>query len=190
MQSFTRLALKNTIQRTPYDKTIEGQHALQLIPQFEAGIRDLYWMQGVLVKALPKMIWYTRAEELTGHLVSVAQTGQNHVVRLETIFRLLRKKALGTKSIPADALVREAIGDLEKTGNGLLRDARIIISIQRIFHYEINAFSRFHQMAENLGLYEVSELLHDCLEEVQNASDKMKEISMAISYHEAENAAG
>lgn len=190
MQSFTRLAVKNNTHRTPYSKTIEGRHALQLIPQFETGIRDLYWMQGVLVKALPKMIWYTRAEELTGHLVAFAQTGQKHVARLETIFRLLRKKPIGTKSIPADSLVREAIGDLERTGNGLLRDARIIISIQRIFQYEINAFDRFHQMAENLGLHEVAGLLYNCLEEVQNASDRMKEISMAISYHGAESVAG
>jgi ferritin-like metal-binding protein YciE len=190
MQSYTRLTLKGNVARTRYDDTIKGQHALQLIPQFESGMRELYWMHGVLVKALPKMIWFTQTEALTGHLVSFAHTSQNHLIRMESIFRMMRKKAIGTKSMVADALVREAIGDLERAGNSFLRDARIVFSVQKIFQYEIAAFGKFLQIAENLGLHEIADLLHASLEEVQNASDRLKEISMAISYHGAENIAG
>ena len=84
--------------------------AKQLKDLFEDGLKDIYWAEKALVKALPKMEKNATSPKLkkaiTDHL---AQT-ENHVHRLEACFEAMDKKAIAKKCDAMEGLLEEGKG--------------------------------------------------------------------------------
>lgn len=133
-------------------------------------LRDIYWAEKHLVKALPKMKKAATSESLATAFDDHLAVTQEQVTRLEQVFSLLGEKPRGKKCEAMEGLVKEAESIVEDTEEGTsTRDVGLILGAQKIEHYEIATYGGLAQVAKTLGLQEVGNLLGETLEEEKEA---------------------
>jgi len=118
---------------------------------FEDGLKDIYWAEKALVKALPKMKKNAASGHLQAAIDAHLQETTDHVTRLEEIFQSIGKKAQAQKCDAMDGLIKEAEGILNETKPGPVRDAAIIAAAQKVEHYEIATYGTLATYAKLLG---------------------------------------
>lgn len=162
----------------------------QLMKLFEDELKDIYWAENALVKAIPKMIKNATSEELNNALTSHLEETKEHVNRLEEVFSLIKVKAEAKKCDAMEGLIKEASGIMEDCEEGSMRDAGIISAAQKVEHYEIATYGTLRQFAETLGLEKVAELLETTLQEEKEADLKLSDVAMdAVNVEAAEEKA-
>jgi ferritin-like metal-binding protein YciE len=157
----------------------------QLMKLFETELKDIYWAEKALTKAIPKMIKKATSEELIDALQSHLEETMEHVSRVEQVFELIEKKAVAKKCESMDGLLKEAVEIMEECEQGSMRDAGIIAAGQKVEHYEIATYGTLRQFATTLGLTEAAELLESTLEEEKMADEKLSEVAMSAINVEA-----
>lgn len=162
----------------------------QLMGLFEDGLKDLYWAEKALVKAIPKLIKNATSEDLIEALTSHLEETKVHVTRLEEIFSKIEVKAQAKKCDAMEGLIEEASGIMEECEEGSMRDAGIIAAAQKVEHYEIASYGTLRQFAETLELTEVEGVLATTLQEEKEADLKLSDVARdAINIEAAEEAA-
>jgi ferritin-like metal-binding protein YciE len=145
---------------------------------FLDGLRDIYWAENHLVKALPKMIDAATSEKLSEAIQNHLTETEVHVSRLEQIFGLLDEKAIAKKCDAMEGLSKEAEGIVEGTDEGTAtRDVGIILASQKVEHYEIATYGGLTQLAKTLGLDDVADILAQTLAEEKLADELLTEIA-------------
>ena len=167
------LSLKNKHMATKKDtagKTAPTSQAAQdLMELFEDGLKDIYWAEKALTKALPKMAKNASSEELVSALTDHLEVTKNQVTRLEQVFELIGKKAQAKKCDAMEGLIKEGEGIIEETEIGAVRDAGIIAAGQKIEHYEIATYGTLRTWATALGEEEAAAILEETLAEEKEA---------------------
>ena len=136
---------------------------------FVDSLKDIYWAEKALVKALPKMAKNATTPNLkTAITAHLAQT-ENQVTRLENVFKSIGEKAAAKKCDAMEGLIKEGNGILEETEPGAVRDAGIIAASQKIEHYEIATYGTLAAFAKTLGEKEAAKLLEETLQEEKDA---------------------
>lgn len=150
----------------------------QLEKFFMDALKDIYWAEKHLTKALPKMKKAATTEELQDAIEEHLAQTQEHVSRLEEVFEMLGKKAQAKKCEAMEGLVKEGETVIEETEDGsMTRDVGIIISAQKVEHYEIAAYGGLTQLARTMGLEDVAGILHQTLEEEKQTDMLLTEIA-------------
>jgi ferritin-like metal-binding protein YciE len=157
----------------------------QLMKLFEDELKDIYWAEKALTKAIPKMIKNTTSSELADALKSHLVETIEQVSRLEQVFASIEKKAVAKKCEAMDGLIREAGEIMESCEKGAMCNAGIISAAQKVEHYEIATYGTLHQFAVTLGLAEAELLLEETLTEEKSADAKLTEVAMATIHIEA-----
>lgn len=159
----------------------------QLMQLFEDELKDIYWAEKALTKAIPKMIQKATSEELIDALTSHLAETEDHVTRVEQIFETFGKKAEAVKCEAITGLIKEAEEIMEECEAGSMRDAGIISAAQKVEHYEIATYGTLRQFAETLGMTKAEKLLASILEEEKAADVKLTEVAVsAINVEAAE----
>jgi ferritin-like metal-binding protein YciE len=143
-------------------------------------LRDIYWAEKHLTKALPKMKKAATSEELaTAFEDHLAQT-EEHVERVEKVFEMLDMTARAKKCEAMEGLVMEAqqvIEDLPK-GSAVI-DAGLIIAGQKVEHYEIAAYGSLVQLAKTMGENDIAQLLQETLDEEKQTDQLLTELAVS-----------
>jgi len=154
-------------------------------------LKDIYYAEQQLVKALPKMEKAATTEELEDAFNDHLQQTERHVKRLERIFSQLGKKAEGKKCEAMDGLIREAESIIEETKeNTMTRDAALIIAAQKVEHYEIASYGGLVQLALTMGLNRVADVLEKTLSEEEDTDQLLTFIAEAHINLDAEEEGG
>lgn len=162
----------------------------QLMSLFEDELKDIYWAENALLKAIPKMIKKTTSEELNLALTSHLEETKEQITRLDKVFTLIKVKAEAKKCEAMEGLIKEATEIMDSCEEGSMRDAGIISAAQKVEHYEIATYGTLRQFAETLQLTEVEKLLAMTLQEEKEADLKLSEVAMqAINVDASEEAA-
>jgi ferritin-like metal-binding protein YciE len=140
-------------------------------------LKDIYWAEKELVKAIPKMVKNAEAEELATALNEHLEQTKEHVTRLEEVFSLLGEKAVAKKCEAMSGLVKEAEEIMKETEKGPVRDAGIILAGQKVEHYEIATYGTLCTFANLLEQTEVASILEETLHEEKDADEKLSEIA-------------
>lgn len=128
-------------------------------------LKDIYWAEKHLVKALPKMKKAATSPELAAAFEKHTQETQTHIDTLEQVFELLDEKAAAKKCDAMAGLLEEASGIIEDTDAGtMIRDAGLILAAQKVEHYEIATYGTLKVFAENMDRADIAELLGQTLE--------------------------
>ncbi len=146
---------------------------------FEDGLRDIYWAEKALTKALPKMAKNATASQLIHAFENHLKETEEHVARLEKVFESLGLKPVGKKCHAMAGLLDEADAIIEETKVGDVRDAAIIAAAQKVEHYEIATYGTLRVFAVTLGENKAALLLAKTLEEEKNADVKLTEIAVS-----------
>lgn len=158
----------------------------QLMKLFEDELKDIYWAEKALLKAIPKMIKNATSAELIEALTSHLAETENQVERAEQVFDLLDKKPSAKKCEAMEGLIKEAGEIMESCEEGAMCDAGIISAGQKIEHYEIATYGTLVAFAKILGEEEISNLLQSTLDEEKGADVKLSEIAASINIEAAE----
>jgi ferritin-like metal-binding protein YciE len=160
----------------------------QLQKFFEDSLKDIYWAEKHLTKALPKMQKAATTEELKNAIEEHLAQTEKQVARLEQVFELMGKKAQAKKCDAMEGLIKEGESIIEETEEGsMTRDVGIIMAAQKVEHYEIASYGGLAQIATTMGLSEVADLLNETLEEEKETDELLTEIAENNINWEAEH---
>jgi ferritin-like metal-binding protein YciE len=163
-----------------------GMQSSKLMKLFEDELKDIYWAEKALTKAIPKMIKNATSEELIEALENHLAETEEQVKRAEQVFEVLGKKATAKKCEAMEGLIKEAEEIMEECEEGAMCDAGIISAAQKVEHYEIATYGTLRQFAETLGLDEAEELLQITLDEEKAADVKLTEVAVSAVNVQAE----
>jgi ferritin-like metal-binding protein YciE len=159
----------------------------QLEKFFHDQVKDIYWAEKHLTKALPKMQKAATTEELKSAIGEHLAQTEEHVTRLEKVFGLLDKKPQAKKCDGMEGLIKEGESCVEETEDGsMTRDAAIIMSAQKVEHYEISSYGTLVQLAQTMGHTEIAEILETTLEEEKQTDQNLTELAEGCINWEAE----
>lgn len=150
----------------------------QLEKFFEDSLKDIYWAEKSLTKALPKMQEAATTEELKNAIEEHLAQTETQVKRLEQVFDLIGKKAQAKKCDAMAGLIKEGESILQETEDGsMTRDVGIIMAAQKVEHYEIATYGALAQLATTMGLDEAADLLYETLEEEKETDELLTDIA-------------
>jgi ferritin-like metal-binding protein YciE len=176
-----KTALKKSAAVTSKESTSNGKttqaQSSQLMELFEDELKDIYWAEKALTKAIPKMIKKASSEELIDGLENHLKETEGHVTRLEQVFEIMGKSAKAVKCEAMAGLIKEAGEIMEETEEGAMRDAGIISAAQKVEHYEIATYGTLRTFANALGLEDAASILEQTLEEEKAADAKLTEVA-------------
>ena len=147
---------------------------------YVAELRDMYNGEKQLIKALPKMAKAASTEELRMAIEEHLQQTQNHVSRLETIFRSLDEKPGGETCEAMQGLVTEGEEVLKADGEDAVRDAGLIMAAQKVEHYEMATYGSLREFAHLLNREDDADLLQQTLDEEKAADKRLNEIAEQV----------
>jgi ferritin-like metal-binding protein YciE len=139
---------------------------------FEAELKDLYSAEQQLVDALPTIANAASSPELKQAIESHLKETQGHVKRLEQVFDTVGIPAESEHCDGMEGLLSEGSEVAKASGNGEARDAALIGAAQRVEHYEIAAYGTARQLADDIGLGEIRDLMDQTLDE-ESQADKL-----------------
>lgn len=143
-------------------------------------LKDIYWAENHLAKALPKMKKAATSRELAAAFENHTEETNNHIATLEQVFRLLDEKAQAKKCDAMEGLLKEAESVIEDTDAGtLIRDAGLILAAQKVEHYEIATYGTLVVFAQNMGHTDVAELLQFTLDNEKATDIILTEIAVS-----------
>ena len=155
----------------------EGESTM-LEELFLEQLKDIYWAEKHLLKALPKMEKAATSAELKRSFADHLEVTREQVERLEQAFGMLDKKAQGKKCEAMDGLTKEAESVIEDTEKGTMtRDVGLIMAAQKVEHYEIATYGSLAQLAKTLGKNELADLMGQTLEEEKEADQLLTSIA-------------
>lgn len=168
-----------------------GQANSQLEKFFHDALKDVYWAEKHLTKELPKMQKAATTQQLKDAIEEHIGQTEEHVTRLEQVFEMMGKKAQAKKCDGMEGLVKEGQSVIEETEDGsMTRDAGIIMSAQKVEHYEISAYGTLVALANTMGQNEIAEILNTTLEEEKETDTLLSEIAESDINWEAEQEGG
>lgn len=171
--------LKNTTMattKTPAQTDTVQESALNEL--FIDELKDIYWAEKHLAKALPKMAKAATSDKLRTAIENHLAETENHVTRLEAAFESINEKAVAVKCEAMAGLLKEGDEIVAETEKGsITRDAGIISAAQKIEHYEIASYGTLKTLASVLGYQEAAELLDSTLQEEKNADSLLTKIA-------------
>lgn len=149
----------------------------KLAKLFEEELKDIYWAEKALIKAIPKMAEKATSEELVDALENHLAETEEQVTRVEKIFSLIGKEPEAKKCEAMAGLIKEAEELMEESDEGVMRDAAIISAAQKVEHYEIASYGTLLSFATTLGLADVADLLEATLDEEKAADETLTEVA-------------
>jgi ferritin-like metal-binding protein YciE len=168
--------MATTKTKAPQQTTDVQESALNEL--FLDELKDIYWAEKNLAKALPKMAKAATSDELRTAIENHLAETENHVTRLEQVFKSIDEKAVAVKCEAMAGLLKEGDEIVEETEDGsMTRDAGIISAAQKIEHYEIASYGTLKTLAGVLGYDDAVELLEATLQEEKNADSKLTDIA-------------
>lgn len=144
---------------------------------FHDTLRDIYYAERQILKALPKMARGAQSDELRAAFEAHREETETHVERLQEVFELMGKRARG-KTCPAiDGIIEEGEEIMASFKDSPALDAGLVSAAQAVEHYEITRYGTLKRWAEVLGMKEAAALLSKTLDEESATDEKLTGIA-------------
>lgn len=140
-------------------------------------LQDIYYAENQILKSLPEMIEKSSDRELSAGLKKHLEETQNHVVRLEQVFKLHGAQPKGVDCPAIDGIIEEAEELAGEVDDKEVLDAAIIAAAQAVEHYEITRYGTLVAWAHQLGRDDCAAILQKTLDEEKSADKKLTTIA-------------
>lgn len=152
---------------------------------FYDSLKDIYYAERAILKALPKMRRAAQSPDLQQAFSDHKSATEEHVDRLRQIFEIIGKRAQG-KTCPAiDGILEEGEEVLAEYADAPALDAALIAAAQAVEHYEIARYGALRRWAEVLGHDDAAKLLDATLEEETETDGKLTALAEASANQQA-----
>jgi len=140
-------------------------------------LKDTYYAERKILKALPKMMRGAQSEELKAAFAKHADQTEEQVARLQQVFEIMGRPARG-KTCPAiDGILEEGEEVLQEYQGSNALDAGLIASAQAVEHYEIARYGTMCRWAELMGMDEALALLKLTLGEEEDTDKALSDLA-------------
>lgn len=140
-------------------------------------LRDIYYAERQILKALPKMAKIAQNEQLKQALLQHRDETEHQVERLQQVFEKLGSRARGQTCEAINGIIEEGeeiVGEFER---GPVLDAGILANAQAVEHYEMARYGTMIAWAKAAGQTEIVGLLEQTLEEEKKADTLLNELA-------------
>lgn len=151
--------------------------AKELKDLFEDSLKDIYWAEKALLKALPTMMKNATDEKLKNAIDNHITETEGQIERLEECFKAIGKKAQAKKCDAMQGLLDEGKSIMEETEPGTVRDAGIIAAAQKVEHYEIATYGTLAAFAKVLQEEDCLKHLLSTLEEEKKCDELLTKVA-------------
>jgi ferritin-like metal-binding protein YciE len=128
-------------------------------------LKDIYFAEKQILKALPKMAKAAQADKLRAAFEKHQGETEGQVERLEQIFEMLDKPARGKTCDAIQGILDEGKEIMEEYKGSEALDAGLLAAAQAVEHYEISRYGTLKQWALQLGMKDAARLLDETLQE-------------------------
>lgn len=142
-------------------------------------LKDIYYAEKQLVKALPKMARAAQSPELAAAFEKHLGETETHVERLQQVFELLDKPARAKTCEAIVGLVDEGKEIMDSFKDSPALDAGLIAGAQAVEHYEISRYGTLITWAKTLGQKEAANLLSQTLAEEETADKALTKLAVS-----------
>lgn len=155
---------------------------------FVDGLKDIYFAEHEIMKGLKKMEQGATSKLLKEDTKKHHSETQEHIKRLEEVFKLVGEKPAKVKCEAIMGILKEGEGALEDTEKGsMVRDVAIIIACQKVEHYEIATYGSLSELARTLGLHDAAEVLEKTLMEEKSTDLSLTQLAVDSVNKEAKS---
>jgi ferritin-like metal-binding protein YciE len=151
-------------------------------------LKDIYYAEKQILKALPKMAKAANSDQLRAAFEKHHDETEGQVERLEKIFELIEKPARGKKCDAIEGIIDEGKEIMEEYEDTPALDAGLLAAAQAVEHYEISRYGTLKSWAEKLGLKDAVKLLDQTLAEEKKTDETLSKIAISAVNAEAEAA--
>jgi ferritin-like metal-binding protein YciE len=140
-------------------------------------LRDIYYAEKQIVKALPEMIEKTTDSTLKSAFQSHLAESKNHVTRVEQVFKMHGVEPKGVECPAIDGIIDEAEDVASDVAEKDVLDAALAAAAQAVEHYEIARYGTLVAWAKQLGRNDCASVLQKNLDEEKAADKKLTDIA-------------
>jgi ferritin-like metal-binding protein YciE len=176
----TLAALRNVLlSRAFNDRLYEPQECpmTTLSTLFEDQLKDIYYAEKQIVKALPKMIKKTTSPKLKAGFEKHLGETEGQIERLDQVFELMDKPAKAKKCPAIDGILQEGSEILEAHEPGAGLDAAMAAAAQAVEHYEIARYGTLIAWGTELGLSKVCALIAETLKQEEATDEALNKLA-------------
>lgn len=140
-------------------------------------LRDIYYAEKQILKALPEMIDKADSDKLRKAFEMHLEQTRSHVDRLEQVFSMIGEEARGVDCPAIDGIIEETneiAGDID---DKKVLDAALAAAAQAVEHYEITRYGTLVAWSEELGRRDCADLLTQTLEEEKQTDAKLTKLA-------------
>lgn len=132
---------------------------------FHDTLKDIYYAERKILKTLPKMMRAAQSKDLKAAFEKHRGETEVQVERLQQIFEIIGKRAVGKTCAAIDGIVEEGEEILEEYKGTVALDAGLLAVAQAVEHYEITRYGTLRRWANELGMTDAAGLLGQTLDE-------------------------
>lgn len=143
-------------------------------------LKDIYYAEHQILKALPTMIDNASSSQLREALELHLRQTEHQVERLDQVFGMQGSAPEGVDCPAIDGIIEEAKDVTGEVADKSVLDAALIASAQAVEHYEISRYGTLVAWANRLGKPDCARLLEENLEEEKSADKKLTALAEQV----------
>jgi ferritin-like metal-binding protein YciE len=155
-----------------FSKDIKSMHDL-----YVHMLRDMYYAEQQILKALPKMMQKATDRELQAAFSTHRGETEAQIQRLEQAFQLISEAPKGIDCPAIDGIIEEAEDVAGEVDDKEVMDAALVAAAQAVEHYEITRYGTLITWSKQLGNEAVAKLLLATLDEEKATDEKLSAIA-------------
>ncbi|MBB6180593.1 ferritin-like domain-containing protein [Pseudorhizobium flavum] len=156
---------------------------------FYETLKDIYYAERQILKALPKMARAAQDEKLKAAFQDHKEETEGQIERLKQVFELIGKRARGKTCDAIEGIISEGEEIMEEFKDTPALDAGLLAAAQAVEHYEISRYGTLRSWAQQLGLKDAVKLLEETLAEESKTDEKLTGLAKTAVNSAAQKAA-
>jgi len=141
-------------------------------------LKDIYYAEKQIVKALPKMAKAAQDPKLKAGFEKHLDETEGHIERLEQVFEMIGKPARGKTCDAILGILEEGKSIIEDYKGTVSIDAGLIAAGQAVEHYEMARYGTLKTWAMQLGMNDAAKLLDATLSEEKPTDQALTQLSV------------
>jgi len=141
-------------------------------------VKDIYFAERQILKALPKMAKAAQSPDLKAGFEQHMVETEGHVDRLEQVFELLGKAPRGKTCDAILGILEEGKSIMDDFKGTSALDAGLVSAAQAVEHYEIARYGTLKSWAQQLGMTEAVALFDATLKEEVATDKKLSQLAV------------
>ncbi|ABE40786.1 ferritin-like domain-containing protein [Rhodopseudomonas pseudopalustris] len=140
-------------------------------------LKDIYFAEKQIVKALPKMAKAANSDQLRAAFEKHLDETEGQIERLEQIFELLDKPARGKTCDAILGIIDEGKEIMDEYKGSAALDAGLLAAAQAVEHYEISRYGTLKQWATQLGMKDAAKLIDQTLQQEKTTDQTLSKLA-------------